>query len=284
MDRRNLSCRASLTSNQHKGYGVLSSALLLLLALPSSAIAQSAGADDFPNLVGVGVGLTPDYSGARSRSLAAAPMFNYGFKNSGRSISVIGPVASFNIIDDWSFNAGPMLRYGPGRSDVDDPVVAQLHDVDATVDVGAFISYGWIGKPAIPWRLRIWAAAFKSLGNEGGASASFNGYFLMPVSRRALLAVGGSLNYLNSDAMNTDYGVTDADSIRSGLPAFHPGGGNNSQDLWLGATFLVTKSWAVGTGVYWQHLTGNAAQSPIVTERGRQDQVSLGAGLAYIWK
>lgn len=283
MNRRNVWSPLSLSGVRRIGQGAMSTALLLVLALPSVADAQTDGESDFPNLIGVGVGLTPDYPGASSRSLVAAPMFNYEFKDSGRSITVAGPLVSFNVIDDQSFNAGPMLRYKPGRSDVDDPMIAQLHDVDASVDAGAFISYGWIGQPSIPWRLRVWAGAFKSLGSEGGNSASLNGHFMMPLSRRALLAVGGSLNYLSSDAMDMDYGVTDADSLRSGLSAFRPGGGNSSQDLWLGGTFLVNESWAVGAGVYWQHLTGNAADSPIVTERGRQDQVSFGAGLAYIW-
>lgn len=284
MDRRNVRLPASLETSNRIGHGVLSCALLLLLALPCAAMAQSEDEADFPNLIGVGLGLVPDYSGARSRSLGAAPIFNYQFKSSERYITLVGPLAAFNIVDDRSFNAGPMLRYSPGRSDVDDPVIAQIHEVDATVDAGAFISYGWRGKPAIPWRLRVRADAFKSLDSDGGMSASISGRFMTPVSQRALVAVGGSVNFLDSEATDSNYGITLADSIRSGLPAYQPGGGRSSQDLWFGGAFLVSKRWALGAGVYWRHLSGNPARSPIVTERGRKDEVTLAAGLAYIWE
>ena len=264
-------------------YALVCSAIFLFLTQPTVALAQAAEGGDFPNVIGMGVGVTPDYSGASSRSVAVAPLFNYKFKTSERSVTVLGPVASFNIVDNRAFNAGPTLRYRPGRTDADDPVIAQLHEVDATVDAGFFVSYGWIGEPEWPWRVRVWASGFTSLGDEGGNSASVTGNVLVPVSRRTLLAVGAAVNYASADSLIADYGVTQADSIRSGLAPFRPSGGTSSRDLWVGATFLATESWVVGAGVYWQQLSGQAADSPIVIERGRKEQLSAGVGLAYIW-
>lgn len=284
MDERDLRCRIFPAVAQRYRHALLLGSVLLLLTHPTLASAEAAEGGDFPNVIGVGIGLTPDYSGARSRSMAVAPLFNYKFKASERSVTVLGPVASFNIVDNRAFNAGPILRYRPGRADADDPVIAQLHEVDATVDAGVFVSYGWIGEPEWPWRVRVWASGFTSLGDEGGNSASLTGSVLVPVSRRTLLTVGAAVNYADADAMIADYGVTRTDSVRSGLAHFRPSGGTSSHDLWVGATFLATETWVVGAGVYWQQLSGQAADSPIITERGRKEQLSAGVGLAYIWK
>jgi len=36
--------------------------------------------------------------------------------------------------------------------------------------------------------------------------------------------------------------------------------------------------------VYMQRITGDAADSPIVSQRGTRNQVTYGAGVAYAWK
>lgn len=36
--------------------------------------------------------------------------------------------------------------------------------------------------------------------------------------------------------------------------------------------------------VYAQRLTGDAAASPIVTQRGTRNQLTYGVGIAYAWR
>jgi MipA family protein len=48
-------------------------------------------------------------------------------------------------------------------------------------------------------------------------------------------------------------------------------------------TEWLSPSWYAGGGVFWQRITGDGAESPIITQRGERDQVTAGIGLGYSW-
>lgn len=254
------------------------------LGLSTISHAQDAQRLELPNLIGIGIGLTPDYAGADSRSLAAGPFLHYRFPDSQRSIAMLGPLLTFNVVDNSAWHAGPVLRYRQGREDADNPVVHQLHKIDSTAEAGAFVSYVFSGKGSVPWLAQISTGALSGFSSADGTRAWIDAQLLMPLSHRLILGLGGSFNVVDGKTMNSYFGVTPADSVASGLPVFQPGGGNSSNELWLAAAFLVNSKWVIGVGGYWQHLRGNAAASPWVSEQGDANQVTVGAGIAYIWK
>ncbi len=270
--------------------GFMIAVLATACMLPGATMAQNIGKSGlpqvagFPNMIGIGVGSTPDYVGADSRSVKAAPVLRYQLPDSHRYVSVLGPLISVNLVNDRALHAGALLRYRFGRKDADDPVVRKLHEINDAVEVGAFVSYGWSGKGAVPWKLRASTSVSSGFGNRDGMRASIGGHFLTPVSRRALVGVGGSVNFIDGRTMRSFYGITPADSLASGLTAYQPGGGRSSQDFWIGAGVLVHAKWLVGGGAYWQHLRGNAADSPWVRQHGCATQVTWGIGVARLWK
>lgn len=278
------------TSRSALNPALIITAVVLGLGMPATSKAQDTGNTgnvagiQLPNMAGIAIGSTPDYAGADSKSIAAGPVFRYQFKDSQRYVSMLGPLASFNIIDNSALQAGPLLRYRSGRKDVDNAVVRQLHEIDDTVEAGAFVSYVWWGKGRVPWRAQISTEVLTGFSSADGTRAWVGGQFLMPVSHRVILGLGGSFNFIDGKTMKSYYGITPADSVASGLPVFQPGGGSSSNDLWFVATFLVNRKWAIGAGVYSQHLRGNAADSPWVAEQGSVNQITVGAGIAYIWK
>lgn len=260
------------------------SVALLGVGLSTVGNAQNVQGIQLPNMVGMGVVLTPDYPGADSRSASAGPFLQYQFPNSQRSVSVLGPLASFNVINDSAWHAGPALRYRGGRKDADNPVVHQLHEIGATVEAGAFVSYLWSGKGSVPWRVQISTSVLRGFSRADGTRAAIDAFVLTPVSHRIFLGLGGSINVIDRKTMNGYFGITPTDSLASGLPIFQPGGGNNSNDLWLTAAYLINSKWVVAVGGYWQHLRGNAAGSPWVIQQGNVNQITIGAGIAYLWK
>jgi hypothetical protein len=48
-------------------------------------------------------------------------------------------------------------------------------------------------------------------------------------------------------------------------------------------TMHLSTRWRVGAGVVYFRLIGEAAQSPIVSDRGSPNQWILGAGAMYLW-
>lgn len=257
----------------------------LLLALSCSAEALPIDLPGvIPNMVGGGIGSTTQYAGGNERTIGVLPGLRYT-TDSGRLLEWYGPYAQFNLggLTGWQY--GPAVQLRLGRNDVDDPVVARIHEIDTTVEAGGFFGYEYIAPGAVPYRLRGGVNVMTNAGIQyGGVRVAANGSFWMPVSPRALLGLGLGMTWVSRSFNQTYFGVTQADSAASGLPVYSPGGGLEQYTGWLAAIYRIDKHWFVGAMVYMQRITGDAADSPIVSQRGTRNQVTYGAGVAYAWK
>jgi MipA family protein len=80
------------------------------------------------------------------------------------------------------------------------------------------------------------------------------------------------------------YGVTEEESARSSLPAFSPSGGLEQMTGWLAAIYQIDEHRFGGAMIYYQRISGSAADSPIVTQRRNRNQIDYGIGVAYAFK
>jgi MipA family protein len=89
------------------------------------------------NLVAVGVGAYPDYLGSDDYTIGAIPLARYQYWGR-RDLTLIGNTLSVNLLDAGGWRLGPsgILRFG--RSDVQDDVVDRVHEIDPSIDLGAF--------------------------------------------------------------------------------------------------------------------------------------------------
>ena len=271
---------------QMKLVAIRKTALFILIGL-STTLAHSQNLippDLFPNIAGIGIGRAPEFTGSSDEVTGVAPGIRY--KLSGyRYIDLWGPLGSVNLVDSPNWQAGPMLNYRFGRSDVDDAVVSQLEEIDATWEGGAFVSYSRLSLEGIPWRFRIGIGALTDLGNrhEGNTVFAWSSVWV-PLHRKVFLGFGASLGYGSSDFMQTYYGVNQQDADSSGLTRFQADSGIKSYSLWPALIVQLSDKWAVGTGFLYQQLTGDASDSPIVAERGSSSQYIFGLGVGYLWK
>lgn len=97
------------------------------------------------------------------------------------------------------------------------------------------------------------------------------------------LHLGGGFIYGNDKYTDHYFGVNADNVSSSGLPAFKAEGGMNEYFLTAGAAVYLSREWVLGAGVRYGRITGDAADSPIVNERGSENQVMAGIGIAYIW-
>ncbi|WP_328810215.1 MipA/OmpV family protein [Paraburkholderia metrosideri] len=74
------------------------------------------------------------------------------------------------------------------------------------------------------------------------------------------------------------------DSVRSGLPSYSPSSGVEQITSWLACVDQVNTHWYAGALIFCQRLTGPAADSPIVTQRGTRNQLTFGAGVGYAFR
>jgi hypothetical protein len=170
--------------------------------------------------------------------------------------------------------AGPFLRYRFGRDDVEDALVDRLPDVDPAVELGAFLS---LGTPVTifgvedPTLLSGRVALAQDVADgHGGLVGEISAGFTRPVTERFRLAGGVSATWSSEDYMEAYFGVTPAGSAASGLPVFSPGAALSFVGVNLAGTYSITESWSVsligGVGT----LLGDAADSPVVADRGSE--------------
>jgi MipA family protein len=237
-----------------------------------------------PSMVGGGLGSTTDYAGAKDRFVGAVPGIRY-VTDGGRLFELYGPYAQFDLGGLTGLQYGPSVALRLGRSNVDDPVVSQVHDVHTTVEAGGFVGYEYDNQGAVPYRLRGSVTVVTNAGIVySGARVSVNGSFWLPVSRRVFIGTGVGASWVSQGFNQVYYGVTEQDSARSGLPVFSPSGGLEQMTGWLAAIYQFDKHWFGGAMIYYQRLSGSAADSPIVTQRGNRNQITYGAGVAYAFK
>jgi outer membrane protein len=230
-----------------------------------------------PSYVGLGIGSYPEYYGADENVIGAAPIARYTFGEQ-RYIALEVNYARLNLLEDRNWRFGPAGMYRFGREDVKDDVVDKLPEIDGSFELGAFGAYEEVGKdPRNRW---VVGASFLHgiAGDNDGYTVSVNFNRWIPVGRYAALGLYTAASFGSSDYMSTYFSVTPAGAAASGLPVF--GAGSGMRDLRFGAVFIqpLSREWQVGTGFLYSRLLGDAADSPIVSERGDANQFVFGFG------
>jgi len=259
-----------------------------LVVAAGLSFAMPARAEDpmdgiLPNYVGAGAGVAPEYLGSRRSTFGAAPAVRWQFDGQ-RYVSVLGPRVEVNLLNSPNFQVGPILNYRFGRSGADDRAVRALGNLNGVLEGGITIGATYIGTGAIPFRIRGGVSVVSDMtGAYGGVSALPFANLWVPLSPTVFVGVGVTARFSPASQNRYYFGISQSQSIRSGLPGFDPGaGGFASFSAWPAIVWRVTDNWVVGASGYYTRLGEDAARSPIV-RRGSRDQLVGGLGIAYLW-
>ena len=256
---------------------------LLLVLLAGSAHASGIQVDVIPNFVGAGLGVTTEWLGAKDQVAMLVPGGRLALEKN-RFVEVYGPMADMNLVDSPNWEFGPFVAYRFGRSDVKDPVVNRLPPIDGGLEAGFFAGWHRVNIDGIPYRLRLGFSVTTAIsgGASGGHVTPYASLWL-PLSHTVFVGFGGGLTWSSDSFMQQRFGVSRDASAASGLPAYEPQAGVRQYYLWPAVLMKLSKEWYAGAGAFWQRITGDGADSPIITQRGDRDQISAGIGLGYSW-
>ncbi len=265
--------------------GILAVMVVMLFASAALAAMDSPFVmDNVPNVVGVGVGMVPDYLGSKHYTVAAAPFIRWTLAGSERYLQLNVTELSFNVLNSPNWVLAPVLNYRPGRDDVDDKRVDKMDKIDDTVDVGLSVGYVWKDKANPRHRFITNLTYYADAGDVyRGWIVSAGARYWLQVSRPIDMQIGVGANYGNSQYMDTYFGVDSKDSRKSGLKKFTADEGFRDVNAQLGMVFHLSKSWHVGAGLKYFYLTSDAGDSPVVDTRGDANQLIAGFGVAYSW-
>ena len=235
------------------------------------------------NLVGIGVGSVPDYSGSSNSETAVAPILRYQFEGSKRYVLWLGPKVQLNLIDDSTWRAGPMIVLRPKRdSDVDDAIVSKMKEIDSEVAGGAFVQYNL---KLSERKLHQLVFSGDVVGAGNGTVANLRLTYWHPFSEGIFGNIGVGVSYANAEYNRTYYGV-DGSNIALfpslGGQAYDPGS-DTSINVPFGISFALSRSWLLSAGGRYEHLGSEAKDSPIVSERGDSSQWIYGIGVSYLF-
>lgn len=278
-------------------YWIGASALMLVAA--GSAFAQDAvkpsskSTSPWEVSVGAAIASSFDYEGGKKTVSGLVPNVNIRYKTDGYGTFGIGGKGlglSWTAIDTDAYSLGVSVGANTGRKDDKDGTLFSsgskrlkgMGEIKSSADVSIFGHYT-VGVP-------IMVQFTKNTGNgkvdakdgsfkgHGGTEISLSTEIPIPVTSAITLSISPSLNWADSKYMQTYFGVTAAQSAKSGFKQYKADGGIKSVALSLGANYQFDKNWAANVGVTFSQLQGNAGKSPLVERKG---QTSVLAGVSY---
>lgn len=250
-----------------------------LAALTTLALAAPAYAQEEPEReplrtrVMLGPQLVPSHPGSDKVSLR--PFVDVSRARGADEFEFEAPDEGFGfpVLRSSGFAIGPALGF-EGKRDAES-VGAPIHEVGFSVEAGAFVQ-GWIADT-----VRIRVEGRKGLSGHRGWTGSVSADYVARDGDDWLFSIGPRVTLADSKYHRAYFGITPADAVASGLPAYDPEGGVQAAGVTAGYMQQLSPRWGIATYARYDRLVGDAADSPVARTLGSRNQFSGGVALSY---
>lgn len=225
----------------------------------------------------LGLSLLPEYEGSASYVLLPYIEGRLNYENYYARFE--GGALRFNVLDSEDFHLGPLIGFRRGRGNVDSPVRFFKH-LDDTETAGGFIEWEHVAKDPRSGETVTVMADNAVYGEKGGWQIVTRATVRRPieaVNPGFIVSLTGDLSWVSRPYARMYFGVTPANSVASGLPAYTPGDGFSRVGAALSLDQFLSRHFSVGVRGYYARLVGPAADSP-VTEDSNQYFAGIVAG------
>jgi len=247
---------------------------------------EKGNSSDWSFTVGAGAGYSSDYEGSDDYEIQAIPLFDVTWKDKVSVGTIGGPGIKVKALEidgptpQDKLTVTTSLGYFFGRDEDDNDALKGLGDIDGGVTAGVNLEYGirqFVFETGIEHDL--------SGDRDGTVLNAGLKYRTMLGSEKTMLNVGPEISWASDDYMQSMFGITNAQASNStrGYSAYDAGAG--IKDIGVTATVMhgFTENISLMSQVGYTHLTGDAADSPIVKNEGDEKQFSAMFGLVYSW-
>jgi outer membrane protein len=154
-------------------------------------------------------------------------------------------------------------------------VVSDLESVDPSMMLGVIGGYDFLADPRENLALEV--EARQDVANGNGALVTMRGVYGTPLSEswRVDTAIEGT--WASDDYMSAYFGIDSADAARSGLKQYNADAGFKDVAFGGSLTYRISDSWSLSGLASYTRLVGDAADSPVVKDRGDENQFFWGA-------
>ena len=251
---------------------------------PTVPAAYTPASPDWIVTVGLEGRIIPAWPGASGNKFTWSGLPLFSIRNEGMPPDYFGPRDSFGIrlINLAQFKFGPAISFVWERKAADYTQLYGLGDVNYAVQAGVFAEF-W----AVPW-VRLRGEVRQGIGGETGVTGDVFLDAVVPVGQFRLSA-GPRVTLQTAAAVSPYFSITQAQAITAnalqpGLPtltAYSASGGLYSYGAGGEVEYFFSPQWTAHAFTEYQRLTGSAADSPIVTQRGSPNQFTYGLGATY---
>jgi len=226
-------------------------------------------------MFGLGPGATTRFEG--SDEYRAVP-FVFGqlrWRESGFFLGTDGGGVRADIAPGRFIEAGPEVsfRFGRNPADARDPALGALPEIDQSIEVGGFFA---MNLPA-PFTPKLQDALTLDLSHVSDVTAGHNGAlsrvsvrYRGKLARNLAVQVGPFATFADDDFMSSFYDVSADAAAAAGLDAFDAGEGWKDYGVRGSAVVMLGGRWQVILSGAYRHYINDAAESPIVAERGSE--------------
>ena len=252
--------------NQKALMGLLILVMILFLLIPIGYAANYS--------IGGGIGVKPDYEGSSDYEFVPLPAGSARFSN-GMYIQLLGLNLRANVIPSNMWRLGPVYNYRQERSDVENNRVDDMKNISDANELGIFGGFEW----------NNWFVFLDILGDMGNAYngwyATLKGGYNYVISKAWMLSMGAHTTYADDDYMQTYFGVSAADSARSGLKRYNADSGMKDVGIDLGLNWNFASSWDLRGIASISQLIGDADDSSPVVNEGSETQFMGGVMVLF---
>lgn len=257
-------------------------------APPNGAGQRPPPATGWTIAIGGGALLSPNYLGDDAYSLSAVPYIRV--TNGERFVVSVQEGVKYTAINGKRFRAGPRASVEFGRQedgggtfriagDSTSDLVG-LGDIDASFSLGGFAE---LDVADLTLSANLGKAVTGHKGLTGELAVNYNGR----IRRKGppiIYSLGPRVNFADDKYQNAYFGINAAQSTASGLSEFKASGGLVSYGAGMTVIVPITDNFATTVIGSYTRLTGDAARSPLVKERGSKDQGFFGLVMTYSFK
>jgi outer membrane scaffolding protein for murein synthesis (MipA/OmpV family) len=249
---------------------------LILMALVLSVLLLTGTAWATKGIVGLGVGMAPDYEGSDDTTGIPMFMFNHNY-DSGRFVRLMGPNMKVNLLTNKEFSLGPVLNYRMGRDDVDNKRVDAMKDLDDAVEAGVFA-----GLDMNNWLLGV-EVLFDVSDEHDGKIAQGTLAYRWKATQDLTITPGAFVTWADGSYMDHYFGVSTSNVGTSGLPLYDASSGIKDIGLNVAAHYTPWENWGVMGIISYKSLLDDAEDSPVVDIEGDDKQMMIGVMATYRW-
>jgi len=231
---------------------------------------------EWRTVLGVAADTQPVYAGADAYRVQGGPVINIQY--SDIAFLSTGDGLGVNFLRGDHYRVGAAIAYDRGRIERDDYTnLRGMGNINPAPVAKLFATY--VLSKKFPLILRV--DARQLLGGADGTVGDAGLYIPLPgSSKKFVVFAGPSVTFGSHHYLQSEYGVSPAQSLASGHPVFDAHAGMASVGVGFSATRLITNHLLLNVDAAVDELKGSPDISPLTESRTQRE---LALSIAYQW-